>query len=85
MRTIKFRGKRLDNGEWVVGHLGIMWNEWHIFGWDDTNTAYPVDPATIGQYTGMRQGWTGYFRGRCSAYSANPIFQGRKRICPLYR
>ncbi|WP_302373868.1 YopX family protein [Alistipes timonensis] len=54
MRTIKFRGKRLDNGEWVVGHLGIMWNEWHIFGWDDTNTAYPVNPATIGQYTGLK-------------------------------
>ncbi len=53
-REIKFRGKRLDNGEWVVGHLVKMWNEWHILAMDDTNTAYPVDPDTIGEYTGLK-------------------------------
>lgn len=54
MRTIKFRGKRLDNGEWVIGQLVKMWGEWHILNSDNVNTAYPVDPATVGQYTGLK-------------------------------
>ena len=54
MRTIKFRGKRLDNGERAIGLLIKMWGAWHILDWDDENTAYPVDPATIGQYTGLK-------------------------------
>lgn len=57
-REIKFRGKRLDNGKWVYGdfrseenciavpcyirHFGI--------GYD----VYPVDPDTVGQYTGIK-------------------------------
>lgn len=53
-REIKFRGKRLDNGEWVIGLLVKMWGGWHIIDWDDENTAYPVHPDTIGQYTGMK-------------------------------
>lgn len=53
MRTIKFRGKRLDNGEWVIGHLVKMWREWHILNSDNVNTAYPVYPATVSQYTGL--------------------------------
>lgn len=54
MRSIKFRGKRLDNGEWVIGQLVKMWEEWHILNSDNVNTAYPVDPATVGQYTGLK-------------------------------
>lgn len=54
MRTTKFRGKRLDNGEWAIGLLIKMRGAWHILDWDDENTAYPVDPATIGQYTGLK-------------------------------
>lgn len=54
MREIRFRGKRLDNGEWVIGHLVKMWGEWHILNSDNVNTAYPVEPATIGQYTGLK-------------------------------
>lgn len=49
-RQIIFRGKRLDNGEWVYGLLVKMWGEWHIIDWDDENSAYPVNPDTIGQY-----------------------------------
>lgn len=54
MRTIKFRGKSLDNGEWAIGLLIKMWGAWHILDWDDENTAYPIDPNTIGQYTGLK-------------------------------
>ena len=55
MREILFRGKRMDNGEWVYGN----------YGFNDTFTAenhyifqnkaweFFVDPATVGQYTGL--------------------------------
>lgn len=31
MREIKFRGKRLDNGEWIEGDLLRMNDHWFIF------------------------------------------------------
>ena len=55
MKEIKFRGKRLDNGEWIEGDLLRMLGHWFIFpdpapeGIDK----YAVDPATVGQYTGL--------------------------------
>ena len=60
MREIKFRGKRLDNGEWVFG--GIAYLDYHdgenyIEGAWITNThnkSYEVDPDTVGQYTGLK-------------------------------
>lgn len=53
MREILFRGNRIDNGEWAHGLLTIMWGQYHIVDLCDENTAYPVGPATIGQYTGL--------------------------------
>lgn len=56
MREIKFRGKRLDNGEWIEGDLLRMNYHWFIFpdpapeGIDK----YEVDPATVGEYTGLK-------------------------------
>lgn len=56
MREIKFRGKRLDNGEWIEGDLLRMNDHWFIFpdpapeGIDK----YEVDPATVGEYTGLK-------------------------------
>ena len=65
MREYLFRGKRLDNGEWIYGaYLTIKHND------DDSHLHHAimpipllehpighvleeVDPATVGQYTGL--------------------------------
>lgn len=60
MRTIKFRGKRLDNGEWVYGYFIKLSNGvCHIFSpMKDTTLGefcnWQVDPVTVGQYTGLK-------------------------------
>lgn len=54
MRPIKFRGKRIDTGEWVYGDLnhgkGIS-----TTGLYDRSTiaGYQVDRETVGQFTGL--------------------------------
>ena len=69
MRTIKFRGKRLDNGEWVYGY-GVVFGEHYGEGNDEERQAsifieydevsklnfqfVEVDPKTVGQYTGLK-------------------------------
>lgn len=61
MREIIFRGKRLDNGEWVFGMLGqyhdgikatIIDNHFGIF--ENTAELVCVAPETVGQYTGLK-------------------------------
>ena len=59
-REILFRGKQIDNGEWVEGYpcagVGIDAGKWFLIavGRDYLNShIYQVDPATIGQYTGL--------------------------------
>ena len=49
-----YRAKRTDNGEWVEGFLTIMWGQLHIINPNDENTAYPIDPSTICQCTGLK-------------------------------
>lgn len=52
MREIKFRGKCLDNGEWIYGSLiFIDGRKPHIF---SNHGAVEVNPATVGQYTGLK-------------------------------
>jgi uncharacterized phage protein (TIGR01671 family) len=61
MREIKFRGKRLDTGEWVYGyyytqiitHAGNRKSRDHFIR-TEQNIRYEVDPATVGQYTGLK-------------------------------
>ena len=55
MRKIKFRGQRVDNGEWAYGHIRIitvvqgkkyLMSDW--FGND-----LEVKPESVGQFTGL--------------------------------
>lgn len=61
-KEILFKGKRIDNGEWVYGaYLPLEGNEGRIatscLEGDDENLltvcAYPVDVETVCQYTGI--------------------------------
>lgn len=74
MREILFRGKRMDNGEWLVSGTLLQSSDDERFCWmpvygdkfgtaeDDKGnilrmeygTLYRVDPATVGQYTGLK-------------------------------
>lgn len=59
MREIKFRGKRLDNGEWVVGSYIEAENRdrsiaHQIIPYKAGLVVREVDAATVGQYTGLK-------------------------------
>jgi len=67
MRKIKFRGKRMDNGEWVYGYLMQMYSPKRLFigEWknlsnearikDELFSGYTeVIPETVGQFTGLK-------------------------------
>ena len=51
MRPIKFRGKRIDNGEWVYGFYANFSDGW--FGILDGTVWDEVHPETVGQFTGL--------------------------------
>lgn len=56
MRKIIFRGKRIDNGEWVYGFYcyNPHMKRAEIFSFTDIQSyVYEVDPETVGQYTGL--------------------------------
>ena len=56
-REILFRGKRLNGDGWVYGDLSyhVHDGEVYVFPGDgyDSPDRYEVDPATVGQYTGL--------------------------------
>ena len=58
MREILFRGKRIDNGEWVEGYFVNLWlmhyQKHQPIITDNNAVSYDVDPSTVGQYTGMK-------------------------------
>jgi uncharacterized phage protein (TIGR01671 family) len=58
MREILFRGKRIDNGEWVFGSLLVEGDGRKIVVPKKGMVGcfvimYPIDPKTVGQYTGL--------------------------------
>jgi uncharacterized phage protein (TIGR01671 family) len=66
MREIRFRGKRLDNGEWVYGYpFELQRGQYVIYQPGDTASSlniwdyirlhsYEVDPETVGQSIGRK-------------------------------
>ena len=59
-REILFRGKRIDNGEWVEGNIFIPDKVAKrelpteiLIGTNVVRISYEVDPSTVGQYTGL--------------------------------
>lgn len=66
MREIIFRGKRLDNGDWVEGFYISHLNACHYIipfragGYEAMDNSFyvhkwfEVDPSTVGQYTGLK-------------------------------
>ncbi|SHF13958.1 YopX protein [Tissierella praeacuta DSM 18095] len=56
MREIKFRGKRIDNGEWVYGCLTRYSREMSYITVDlIENEVYEVYTDTVGEYIGLRE------------------------------
>ena len=63
MRETIFRGKRVDNGEWVYGDLihyengevAILQKKFSKFGYEaiEISRRIKVIPETVGQYTGL--------------------------------
>jgi len=62
MRDILFRGKRIDNGEWIQGHYGgytlmsgVTINAISVPYKNSIggSLCYDVDSTTVGQYTGL--------------------------------
>lgn len=55
MREILFKGKRLDNGEWVEGYFMPRPNLGKTYIVTVGHALwYEVDPSTVGQYTGLQ-------------------------------
>ena len=57
MRTIKFRGKMVDGGEWIYGYLSSH-NTISVEVKDEsvgyfTHEEYFIAPSTVGQFTGL--------------------------------
>lgn len=52
-RTIKFRGKRIDNGQWVYGDLVQCTHDILILPINTGWTHHKVIPETVGQFTGL--------------------------------
>lgn len=59
-REIKFRGKRIDNGEWAFGFYvaDVEWANYYIYFPEHSGVFIKmkhtlVDPKTVGQFTGL--------------------------------
>ena len=53
-REIKFRGKRVDNGQWVYGYYVNKSDKKHQIVTKENTFPFSVIPETVGQYTGLK-------------------------------
>ena len=75
MREIEFRGKRLDNGEWVYGDLMTKYPHHEGLTIVEHGCVYhEVDPATVGQNTGLVD------RNGVKIFEGDVIFHHRHKI-----
>lgn len=70
MREILFRGKRIDNGEWIEGSLWIF-DKFYILTTANC-VGFEVDPETVGLYTGMICNGKKIFEGDICRLCLNP-------------
>lgn len=68
MREILFRGKRLDTGEWVEGDLWQVPYGGVLIVPPGCISGLEVDPATVGQFTGLHANGKRVFEGDVVKY-----------------
>lgn len=70
-REIKFRGKRLDNGEWVQGYFLVAAGMPFISAFGERSPILVI-PETVGQYTGLKD------------KNSKEIYEGDVMVCRQY-